>query len=609
MEQFNIENYKGLGEPQNEYEKRIKTLQEEGIDTKYIKKTINKSVENLDKNIKSFVIYGEPQSGKTELMIALTAKLLDKGNKTIIILLNDNVGLLDQNLGRFSKSNITPDPKNYTEILDKNIQISGRRWIIFCKKNSKDLQKLIDRFNDVDGKIIIDDESDYASPNGKINKEKTTKINELIGHLLKPNGKYIGVTATPARLDLNNTFDNKSTNWINFESHKKYTGQDVFFPVNGNNTHQFNLTTLGNEDDPKYLRDAFFRFLIHSSYLNLKSEKSENYVMLIHTSGKKLDHDEDYEQIIKIVEILKGDDSNKKFPQYVESIYNIAKREFDGRKANEITRYILNNKNNTKIMVINSNKDKENLERSTNPAALFTVAIGGNIVSRGVTFNNLLSMYFTRSVKGKMQQDTYIQRARMFGARGEYLKYFDLSIPKDLYDDWHRCFVYNKLALESVKNGNIPVWIEGGKTKPVANSSIDKNTVEMSSGEMSYAKFDYKKYDNRIDLIINNSNNHISKLRELQGLLGIEVIPSYLIDFIEQQKQELIIHSSTDISNRANDTDKENISRARGLIGKSEEERTKYPNCSHHIKIFFASNNGRVFYKYTDSLKFLKNMA
>jgi DNA replication protein DnaC len=31
---------------------------------------------------------GEPQSGKTELMIALTAKLLDKGNKTIIILLN-----------------------------------------------------------------------------------------------------------------------------------------------------------------------------------------------------------------------------------------------------------------------------------------------------------------------------------------------------------------------------------------------------------------------------------------------------------------------------------------------------------------------------------------
>jgi hypothetical protein len=90
--------------------------------------------------------------------------------------------------------------------------------------------------------------------------------------------------------------------------------------------------------------------LIHSSYLNLKSEKSENYVMLIHTSGKKLNHDEDYEQIIKIVEILKEDDSNKKFSQYVESIYNIAKREFDGRKADEITTYILNNKNNTKII-------------------------------------------------------------------------------------------------------------------------------------------------------------------------------------------------------------------------------------------------------------------
>jgi hypothetical protein len=51
----------------------------------------------------------------------------------------------------------------------------------------------------------------------------------LLDILGRPNGKYIGVTATPARLDLNNTFDNKSTNWINFESHKKYTGQDVFF--------------------------------------------------------------------------------------------------------------------------------------------------------------------------------------------------------------------------------------------------------------------------------------------------------------------------------------------------------------------------------------------
>ena len=61
----------------------------------------------------------------------------------------------------------------------------------------------------------------------------------------------------------------------------------------------------------------------------------------------------------------------------------------------------------------------------------------GNIVSRGVTFPNLLSMFFTRDVKHRLQQDTYIQRARMFGARGKYLKHFELTIPSQLYTDWH----------------------------------------------------------------------------------------------------------------------------------------------------------------------------
>lgn len=37
----------------------------------------------------SLVIYGDPQSGKTEMMICLTAGLLDSGHKTIVHLMND----------------------------------------------------------------------------------------------------------------------------------------------------------------------------------------------------------------------------------------------------------------------------------------------------------------------------------------------------------------------------------------------------------------------------------------------------------------------------------------------------------------------------------------
>ena len=131
---FNIENFKNIENKKNRYDEHINALRKKGYSTQHIEDTVSGALENIQNNIHSFVIYGEPQSGKTELMITLTAKLLDEGHKVIIVLLNDNVGLLEQNLGRFAESGITPDPKNYKEILNKKIQISGTEWIIFCKK-------------------------------------------------------------------------------------------------------------------------------------------------------------------------------------------------------------------------------------------------------------------------------------------------------------------------------------------------------------------------------------------------------------------------------------------------------------------------------------------
>ena len=127
---------------------------------------------------------------------------------------------------------------------------------------------------------------------------------------------------------------------------------------------------------------------------------------------------------------------------------------------------------------------------ATNPKSLFTIVVGGNIVSRGVTLNNLLSMYFTRDVRHKIQQDTYIQRARMFGVRNNYLKHFELSIPSHLYNDWHRCFVYHKLSLDGARNGNPPIWVTDKRVSAVATSSIDKTNVYYTNrSEMSFDLF------------------------------------------------------------------------------------------------------------------------
>ena len=209
------------------------------FETKYITETVENSIDNLKKgNSKSFVIYGEPQSGKTSMMIALTAKLLDEGYKLIILLVQDNLFLESQNLSRFEESTLNPSPKRFIEILPREVNIKDRELIIFCKKNSSNLLKLLKKVENIKNKVIIDAEADYASPNAKINQvddegeKERTKINERIFNLLKNGGIYIGVTATPARLDLNNTFQNENHKWVFFQPHNDYKGQDFFSQLN-----------------------------------------------------------------------------------------------------------------------------------------------------------------------------------------------------------------------------------------------------------------------------------------------------------------------------------------------------------------------------------------
>jgi hypothetical protein len=94
--------------------------------------------------------------------------------------LNDSVDLLDQNLGRFQASGLSPAAKSFKDILDPSVSISAKKFVVFSKKNAKDLEKLYDKIGEVKNIVIVDDEADFASPNAKVNKNEQTKINELI---------------------------------------------------------------------------------------------------------------------------------------------------------------------------------------------------------------------------------------------------------------------------------------------------------------------------------------------------------------------------------------------------------------------------------------------
>jgi superfamily II DNA or RNA helicase len=270
---FDLNKFKNLG-AQKRYDRQLIRMFSQGSEKERVEKAAQEAITNIGNGKKSFVIYGEPQSGKTEMMIALTARLLDEGHSIVVVLLNDNVQLLQQNLDRFRGSSIDPTPMDIADILEENID--DKTWIIFCKKNTHDLKRLYDKLYNKSEKVIIDDEADFASPNAKINRAERTAINHAIYNLLGKKGIYIGVTATPARLDMNNTFDNMTEDWIIFPPHKDYVGKDVFFPLDFSKP-RFSLNFLpATGDDPTHLREAILNFLVNVAYINLFDEKVKN---------------------------------------------------------------------------------------------------------------------------------------------------------------------------------------------------------------------------------------------------------------------------------------------------------------------------------------------
>src|SRR5262245_3241027 len=122
----------------NQYKKQLNRVKSSGAQTDCIDDAVKEVIKNLPAAASgSLVVYGEPQSGKTEMMICLTARLLDEGHRLIVHLLNDSVDLLVQSLDRFKAAGLAPAPRSASELAQSPLA-KGQRAILFCKKNAHD---------------------------------------------------------------------------------------------------------------------------------------------------------------------------------------------------------------------------------------------------------------------------------------------------------------------------------------------------------------------------------------------------------------------------------------------------------------------------------------
>ena len=336
--------------------------------------------------------------------------------------------------------------------------------------------------------------------------------------------------------------------------------------------------------------------------------------MLVHTSGKKLEHAEDVDLIQSTIASL-SNANNPGFARLQKKLWKIAE-EYGDQGAEAVGLFVLKNIRRNTLVEINSRNPKPGkVAEIASPTSLFSFGVGGNIISRGVTFDNLLSMYFTRTVKGKFSQDTYIQRARMFGPRLAYKEYFQLWIPESLMGNWSKCFAFHKLALEALRSGaGAPVWLSDHKTTPTSPASIDRSSVDFEGGEMSFALFDYN--ESLKSLFERNGRDDSAVLAGLRKAFSDSELPSYVYRYLEQElnpgSRVISFHYPSGFgtaSKAYTAEEKETIRRTKGIFATSEYARSENSEARHHLKIFFNdAGKARIFYKIKGgAIKFMQN--
>jgi len=345
--------------------------------------------------------------------------------------------------------------------------------------------------------------------------------------------------------------------------------------------------------------------------------------MVIHTSQKIADHKQDRDTVQNIVDILQGNDDTKKRRVFerillqVEKIYPLEGE--DNLLHRKIMEFIRDkSKASINLYTLNSKNDLNNNIIALKAPDQFTFVFGGNTLSRGITFENMLSFYFSRSVKKALQQNTYVQMARHFGYRKDTGKEFELTVPENIWEKWYSCFSSHELSLDTAKAGD-PLWIKTDLSNPADSASIDRaNVIAGNDGTLAFAKFDMTKEIE--DLFCNTSMDPLSKLIQFNSITQDECFPKKEIERIRvavedpNKSVDIIVSKENkgelrDITNQnLTDEEYENISRKRGSAPGTNEMNIRNAYCYILPYKNSKSGEGRIHYTKNKTISYLKNM-
>lgn len=436
----------------------------DNIKNKFVNSLIQ--LNNPDKN-NNILFVGKVQSGKTSSLEMFTALAFDNSYQMSIIYGGYDSSLLSQTKKRFSKTFDVPqtptlDDENAivfstedaTTLKSLNADIvsmfiSSNRPIILLTMKRPDAMKKVNAFlkriQELKIKaFIIDDEGDQASLNTKKDKQNDASATyREIKHMKKilNDPLYLAVTATPqANIFLNEYSAVKPDDIMLIDPAIGYCGASIYHQTS-------DLIDIVNDDIsditngmsmPNSLRNAINYFIVASAIkMNITTDKKANYSdMIVHSHRTTTHHKILYNMINSYIEDLKScatygsndfvgylDIFKKCYNEYFYEKYNTT-YSFDCLKEN-----ILTTIQRTKPILKNSKGGNTQIIENLTYHKIY---IGGDLLQRGVTFENLITTYFTRWAKTGGNMDTNLQRARWFGYRSKYIDLCKIFMTKDI---------------------------------------------------------------------------------------------------------------------------------------------------------------------------------
>ena len=357
-------------------------------------------------------------------------------------------------------------------------ELEQQKLVIVAKKEHNNMRRLIELFSrthpELRGKrvLIVDDEADFASirftkkkGSDEINRGRiASQMDELRRELTRPS--FLQVTATPYALYLqpdeyeaptgaNLTFEPKRPAFTKIVPvHSAYVGGDHYFgdhddvrpeyylwhPVEQDeldalkkeDKRRFNIEDVLTTAKVKALRSAVANFVTAGALRRLhqkaSGERPKHYAMIVHVETAKSAHAWQHRVTQAVLDKMKAAIiARQPIADLLidEAIADLRRSvEAEGLTVpdrHELVREIRESfeKGAVATEKVNSDNDVEALLDENAELKLrtpYNVFIGGQILDRGITVPNLLGFYYGRSPK-KMQQDTVLQHARMYGAR------------------------------------------------------------------------------------------------------------------------------------------------------------------------------------------------